>query len=398
MTVEYRSPRNQAELEDTFQCSDAAFGGSLSFFTRIVRHDPWFCMDNARACFVDGKAVSVVQIFHRPIRVGTSAIKMGGLGSVGTHPDHRRKGYSLNVLRDSVRYMRSAGYDISVLYTGSQSHYARAGWVVYPAYSLRLTLPESPIHPPEGLTIQTCDPDRDLPELMAVYDRFNATRSGTLVRTEAYWRKRPQWRDDPPLFHVTRRNGQLTAYLVGNRWRVLEFGCMPGEDAALTGLFAHLCHQAQTEEAKEVRAEPCPLAFGRTFETLGCAVHRQEGCSQMARIINLESLLDKLTPVLASRLCASDLPGWEGSVRLRYESDERTLQIGDEEIAVVRSTPSPDIDLTLSQEQLLKLLFGNMRAEHIACANNLPLGEDDIALLDALFPRDELFSWRTDGF
>jgi len=398
MTVEYRSPRNQAELEDTFQCSEAAFGGSLSFFTRIVTHDPWFCMDNARACFVDGKAVSVVQIFDRPIRVGTCIIRMGGLGSVGTHPDHRRKGYSLNVLKDSVRYMRSAGYDISVLYTGSQSHYARAGWVVYPAYSLRLSLPESPIHPPDDLAIETCDPDRDLPELMAAYDRFNATRSGTLVRSEAYWKKRPQWRDDPPLLHVTRRNGQLTAYLMANRWRLLEFGCMPGEDAALTGLFANLFRQAQAEEVKEVRAEPCPLAFGHTFETLGCAVHRQEGCSQMVRIINLESLLNKLIPLLASRLCASALSRWKGSLRLRHEADERTLQMGDGEIAIVQSVPSPDIDLPLSQEQLLKLLFGNMRPEHIAFANSLPFDDGDIALLDTLFPGEELFSWRTDGF
>ena len=192
--------------------------------------------------------------------------------------------------------------------------------------------------------------------------------------------------------------GSLSFYLMAERWRLLEFGCIPGEDASLTGLFADLFGQAQAGEAKEVRVGPGPLAFGRTFETLGCTVHRQEGSHPMARIINLASLLSKLTPLLASRLCASDLSGWEGSIRLGYEADERTLQIRRGEIAVLRSSSPPDIDLPLSQEQLLKLLFGNMRAEHIAFSNNLPLGNGDIALLEALFPRDELFSWPTDGF
>ena len=110
-------------------------------FTNIVKQDPWFDLNNTRACFVDGKGTSVVQIFDRPMRIGDCAVRMGAVGSVGTDPAYRRAGYSSGVLRDSVRYMQTAGYDLSMLSTGIHSHYARAGWVMHPTYSMELTLP-----------------------------------------------------------------------------------------------------------------------------------------------------------------------------------------------------------------------------------------------------------------
>ena len=96
------------------------------------------------------------------------------------------------------------------------------------------------------------------------------------------------------------------------------------------------------------------------------------------------------------RLRASDFTAWTGAICIRYEADERTLIIRDGEINVAQNSVSPEIDLLVSQEQLLKLLFGNMSAEQIVFSNDLPIRE--IGLLDALFPSGELFMWRTDRF
>ena len=90
MSAEYRAPRDDEELEETFSCSARAFGGHEEFFRSITRFDPWFCLENTRACFVAGKAVSVVQVFERPIRVGHCTVKMGGVGRVGTVTENRR--------------------------------------------------------------------------------------------------------------------------------------------------------------------------------------------------------------------------------------------------------------------------------------------------------------------
>ena len=81
MNIEYRAPRNETELDDTIECSLRAFGDSGDRryrFTNIVKQDPWFDLNNTRACFVDGKGTSVVQIFDRPMRIGRLCRPDGG--------------------------------------------------------------------------------------------------------------------------------------------------------------------------------------------------------------------------------------------------------------------------------------------------------------------------------
>ncbi|MSS71438.1 MAG: GNAT family N-acetyltransferase [Candidatus Latescibacteria bacterium] len=398
MTVEYRPPRNEAELEDAFACTARAFGGGLSFFTNIVKYDPWFCLDNARACFVDGKVVSLVQIFERPMRIGNCVVRMGGVGSVGTDPAYRRAGHSMNVLRDSVEYMKAEGYDLSILFTGIPSHYGKAGWVVHPVYSVRLTLPEALREVQTECQIELCDLARDLPDLMAIYDAFNAARTGTTVRTEIYWNQQPKWREyDPAMFWVAKRNSRTVAYLKAGRWSLNELGYVNGEEAAAMALCVYFFRQAQAEAVKEVESR-CPLACCEMFEALGCAVRRREGGGTMVQVIDLKSLLAKVTPLLEARLHASGFSAWTGAICVRYEADERMLSIQNGKITVSPGGVSPNIDLVVSQAQLLRLLFGSMRAEDIAFSNRLALREDEIGLLNALFPPDELFLWGTDGF
>lgn len=399
MKVEYRAPRNEAELDDTIDCSVAAFGDlgdRRSRFTNFVKQDPWFDLNNTRACFVDGKVASVVQIFDRPMRIGNCAVRMGGVGSVGTDPAHRRAGYSSRVLRDTVRYLRTAGYDLSMLSTGIHSHYARSGWVIYPTYSMELTPPATLGEAPPDVTIERCEPNRDLPVLQTIFDQFNANRTGTFFKNAEYWVNRPTWRPyDPSLYWVAKRGGTTVAYLLVQRWEVGEFGYLPDAEAAMIALFCHFFRCAKAEGVQEINAL-APSESRKLFETMGCSVRRRERSNIMALITNFESLLTKIKPLLEVRLKNSDFSGWTGAIRLRYEADERTLIIRDGKISISQHSASPEIDLRVSQIQLLKLLFGNMSAEQVVFSNSLPIRE--IGLLDALFPAGELFIWWLDRF
>ena len=399
MNIEYRAPCNKTELDDTIECSIRAFGDSehiRHLFVNIVEGDPWFDLNNTRACFVDGKAASVVQIFDRPMRIGDCVVRMGGVGSVGTDPPQRQAGYSSEVLRDSVRYMQAVGYDLSILGTGIQSHYARAGWVMHPTYNMELTLPSTFGEVPPDVTIELCEPDRDLPELQAIFDQFNANRTGTFVKNTEYWVNRPRWRPyDPSLYWIAKQGGQTVAYLLAQRWEICEFGFLPDAEEAMTALFCPLFRRAKTEGIQEIDA-PVPSQSREIFEAMGCAVRRRESNNAMFLITNFGSLLAKIKPLLEARLRNSDFSGWTGAIRLRYEADERTLVIRDGAINISQNSASPEIDLLVSQAQLLKLLFGNMSAEQIVFSNGLQIRE--IGLLDALFPIGELFMWRTDRF
>ena len=399
MNVEYRAPRNETELDDTIECSLHAFGDSGDRryrFTNIVKQDPWFDLNNTRACFVDGKAASVVQVFDRPMRIGNCVVRLAAVGSVGTDPPHRRAGYSSGVLRDSVRYMQTAGYDLSILSTGIHSHYARAGWVMHPTYSMDVTLPATFGEAPADEIIELCEPNRDLPALRAIYDQFNANRTGTFVKNPEYWVNRPKWKSyDPSLYWIAKRGETTVAYLQAERWEVGEFGYLPDAEEAMIALFCHFFRCAKAEGVKEINA-PAPSTSRKIFETMGCSVRGRERSNIMVLITNFESLLTKIKPLLEARLRDSDFSAWTGTIRICYEADERTLIIRDGEISIAKNSESPEINLLVSQIQLLKLLFGNMSAEQVVFSNDLTI--DEIGLLDALFPAGELFMWRTDRF
>ena len=399
MNIEYRAPCNETELDDTIECSLHAFGDSGDRryrFTNIVKQDPWFDLNNTRACFVDGKAASVVQVFDRPMRIGNCVVRMGGVGSVGTDLPHRRAGYSSGVLRDSVRYMQTAGYDLSMLSTGIHSHYARAGWVMHPTYSMDVTLPAMLGEAPADEIIELCEPNRDLPALRAICDRFNANRTGTFVKNPEYWVNRPKWKSyDPSLYWIAKRGETTVAYLQVERWEIGEFGYLPDAEGAMIALFYHFFRCAKAEGVKEINA-PVPSTSRKIFETMGCSVRGRERSNIMVLITNFESLLTKIKPLLEARLRDSDFSAWTGAIRICYEADERTLIIRDGEISIAKNSKSPEIDLLVSQAQLLKLLFGNMSAEQVVFSNGLTINE--IGLLDALFPAGELFMWRTDRF
>ena len=399
MNIEYRAPCNETELDDTIECSLHAFGDSgdrRHRFTNIVKQDPWFDLNNTRACFVDGKAASVVQVFDRPMRIGNCVVRLAAVGSVGTAPPHRRAGYSSGVLRDSVRYMQAAGYDLSILSTGIHSHYARAGWVMHPTYSMDVTLPATLGEAPADEIIELCEPNRDLPALRAIYDRFNANRTGTFVKNPEYWVNRPKWKSyDPSLYWIAKRGETTVAYLQAERWEIGEFGYLPDAEEAMIALFYHFFRCAKAEGVKEINA-PAPSMSRKIFETMGCSVQGRERSNIMVLITNFESLLTKIKPLLEARLRDSGFSAWTGAIRICYEADERTLIIRDGEISIAKNSKSPEIDLLVSQAQLLKLLFGNMSAEQVVFSNGLTINE--IGLLDALFPAGELFMWRTDRF
>ncbi len=397
MNIEYRAPRNEIELDDTIECSVRAFGDSGDRryrFTNFVKQDPWFDLNNTRACFVDGKVASVVQVFDRPMHIGHCVVRLGGVGSVGTPLEYRRAGYSSRVVQDTVRYMRAAGYDLSLLSTGIQSHYAKAGWVIYPTYDIELTLPAMLREIPTDLTIEQYESHRDLPALQGIFDQFNANRTGTFVRNDTYWINRPTWRPyDPTLYWVAKRGGTTVAYLQVERWRVAEYGYLPDEEEAMLSLFSHCFRCVKAEGVQEIDAL-APSESRKIFETMGCSVRRRERSNIMALVINFESLLTKIKPLLEARLRDSDFVAWRGNIRIRYEAGEQTMIIRDSEISITRNIASPEIDLLVNQTQLLKLLFGNISVEQVVFSNNLQIHE--IGLLDALFPAGELFIWWLD--
>ena len=399
MQIDYRAPQNIEELNDSIYCSMCAFNwseGGFSedhFFSRIVKFDPWYDLNNTRACFVDGRVASVVVIFERPMRIGNSVVKMGGLGSVGTHPDHRKKGYSSQVLLDTADHLATSCFDLSLLFTGINDHYAKAGWVTYPVTFRSINLSNLPKQETAAeVLVEKYDVETDLPEVILIYDQFNQSRTGTTVRDQTYWRNQPKWRgQDPDLFWVARQEGKIVAYLKGGNKDILEVGCRsnPVNDRlALNQLVRHFLQNRIATGQETIRVEDY-TEIQQALDQLGIASSTDEQRYFMFRITNFRSLLVKLVPMLENRLRSSDLIGWQGQIRLQYELEAQTLTISDGKIEVDPETDAPTIDLKLSQLQVLQLIFGELDASSVLIK---------YPILSILFPPDQLLYWPTDNF
>ena len=265
---------------------------------------------------------------------------------------------------------------------------------MYPSYSMELTLPPTLGEVSADVVIELCELDRDLPALRAIFDQFNANRTGTFVKNVAYWTNRPKWRrQDPSLYWIAKQGGTTVAYLLAEQWEIGEFGYLPDAQGAMIALFSHFFHRAKAEGVQEIGAL-VPSQSRKIFEAMGCSVRRRESNNAMFLITNFGSLLTKIKPLLEARLRNSDFSAWTGAIRIRYEADEQTLIIRDGEISIARNSASPEIDLLVNQTQLLKLLCGNMSPDQVVFSNGLRI--DEIGLLDALFPTGELFIWWLD--
>ena len=92
--------------------------------------------------------------------------------------------------------------------------------------------------------------------------------------------------------------------------------------------------------------------------------------------------------MLEHRLRTSELADWKGKIQLQYELDTQTLTVSDRQIRVESNTDSPTINLSLSQLQVLQLIFGEL--------DNSILADHPILLV--LFPPDQLLHWSPDNF
>lgn len=85
-------------------------------------------IENLRVIVRGGEVVSHAAIYFSNLRAGDLVFKVGGIGSVATHPDHRGRGLASAVIRDCVRIMEQAKCHLSVLWTQRRDFYRRLGY------------------------------------------------------------------------------------------------------------------------------------------------------------------------------------------------------------------------------------------------------------------------------
>ena len=187
------------------------------FFRRYVEDDPSFVDQNYWVARDGGAPVACVQIFPRRIRLLGHSVPMGGIGSVFTHPDHRRKGLATDLLGRAAAAMREAGMELSLLFSDLHDFYGQWGWRPLALERSILRRAEAPPVPEESsdtLEIALFDRNLDYEAVKALYGSYSAARNCTVVRQGDLWDASFALAGNPrEEFMVARRAGTPVAYV-----------------------------------------------------------------------------------------------------------------------------------------------------------------------------------------
>jgi len=235
-------------------------------------------------------------------------VRIGGIGGVTTHPDYRRRGLASQLMTQTADVMRSGGYELGLLFTEIPARFYRnLGWHSMPMAGFRARW--------EGRSVAVVSPlsgtpsvelfieSRDLEEVVALYQRYNEGRSGTMLRPRPHWDYSPS-RVRGVLPTIVVRSDHVLGYL---NWNVraggIRIGEIASEAAAVTdALLQHLLMECDNSEVTQVYGEiPHTHPFVDSLVSATEADLELKGnASMMALPLDLPRLVEKTVGAIDS--------------------------------------------------------------------------------------------------
>jgi predicted N-acetyltransferase YhbS len=249
------------EREPVLDLLETAFG-ARALFAQYMDCDPLYRAEDFLVAAEGACLVSCVQIFTKTVRLRGEPVLLGGIGSVATHPDHRKTGLASELLRRASAEMQRRGMQLSLLFGTRIRFYGRLGWHSIPQPRLVLHAPNTGASSPDAANSRAFLPS-DLPRVRALYDDYTKSLDLATVRDAAYWAGQLRYAGNPGEdFRVSMSGGHIEAYARATRMdsgleTVLEFAREPGPHAA-TALAGLLLAMAPAQGALVMPRLPDP--------------------------------------------------------------------------------------------------------------------------------------------
>ncbi|MFC7175968.1 GNAT family N-acetyltransferase [Halosegnis marinus] len=322
-------------------------------------------------------------------RLRGATLPMGGVSTVATPPEHRRKGYVGEMLRELCREYRDTGTPLSALWPFKHPFYAQFGWATtsrYLAWSCEPSALRSAAA--TGGTWERVDPDA-WADLDAVHRAATEDRPLSLDRSEAWWRERQLrgWDSDPYVYLWRDDDGEPRAYVayrIEGDWGDRTFEARANHAAADREAFRHLLgfladHDSQVGTVRFRTAVDCPLHdMVADPAELDCELNP----GPMARLVDVPATLDALDYPTDSSLALGLVDPLLDEVTGTYD-----LAVAGGRATVERTAADPDgADATLGIGPFSQLVVGYRSAADLAVGGELDADDGTVAQLDALFP------------
>ncbi len=336
---------------------------------------------------------------------------------VVTLPEYRRRGYASALMRDSIAYMEEQGYDLGLLFTIIQPFYMTFGWASFPQTTFELELRGKRTFAPSAWTSRPFDPERDLTQISQIYDEHNKGRTGTILRSEEHWWDGYSHQVGILPSLVVEKDGligayanlafptdsqDIDAYLATYYPNLREIGYRSQHLDSLLALCHAILVQAYEKGVESIsgrltRHHPMTILLS---EESGSPLSFSIEERAMYRVISLHSLFQKLIPEFEARLENVAMTEGSGSFCFNLENQTCTLHVNRGKV-VVTADDSGGTEVDLDTPRFLKLLFGEAtfgQLDELNRIKGLNLQPHEIAILSALFPKDEPIHWICDYF
>jgi hypothetical protein len=338
----------------------------------------------------DGRVVTHYGVWGYEMRIGSAAVKVGGIGVVATDGDCRKQGLMAKTIPHSIGAMRELGYDLSILFGISDFYdkfgYVRA-WTDESWYIRTSDLPAGAAVRPLRFRLKA---RQDLAEL---YNREQAGLTATAVRptyTSTIYPDRGEqlgylWRDG---------RGRIAGYVVvrrdGNRLHCTDAVGDVEQVFWVIGMLARKWSIAEIHfDAMHYQSGLC-----RRLRQLNCRYERRYNrCGgPMVRTINLRQCLGKMAAELGRRLMASELRGWRGRLLIAGANKQAVLEIDRAKVMLVEqgggaSRRGMKIDGSIrGGDHIAQLLIGTDDPGELVESAGMRLRGEAGRLLPVLFP------------
>jgi GNAT superfamily N-acetyltransferase len=304
-------PGSEADHEAVYQTLLHVFHGPDRDSFLGALSDPSYRPDQRLLVKVDGRVASHVHLTERTVRYGAEALPINGVMWVGTLPEYRGLGFAQNLIRLADDRAREGGAVLQALTTGMPQFYRPLGWGVCGRQTLGIALSRNLPATGDGVLEAKGGPwhvrpwrQVEINDLMGLYDLNYGTTTGSVVRSEDYWR----WiigRRYAHVIWVACQGDAVRGYAFVKDHKVLEIATDPAYPHALRALLGRVRAEALERAYPEVvlhapvdhpAMDAIRQASGRVID-----VEEWEGATSMYHIPDPDRFLRLVLPELSRR-------------------------------------------------------------------------------------------------
>ena len=345
-----------------------------------------------------------LRIIPRRMRFRDTVAPVAAIAGVRVKPTRRGQGYSRALMEAALDYMRRQGYAVSLLF-GIPGFYHRFGYAnVLVSKSDAWVKTAAAESLKAGLAVREAKPS-DGEALLAIYDAANTGRTGTFERRASAF---SPWLDDDEEWWQKERRvlvaedaGTPVAYALGDwEWRhesewhlrPYEIGALPErENDGVGSVIGALAAEAAARREKWLTLEAPPdSSLLGVLKPVGFTQEIEYTNNQggMGRIMDLGALAAALRDTVTTGLRAMGTEGRVGRVELVCDGERAAIDAG----------AGRRLAIELPQQYLLQLLMGYRSIVELSVDFPACVADEDVAIVDALFPAGSPYMWRLDHF